>query len=418
MKNFLRRLNPFAATLRDPTDEMWRALLGKLASSAGVTVTPLSACGVATVYACVNRHAGSIASVPLEVMRRTADTVTKATDLPLYDLLHNEPNDEMSSVDFRRTLQSQLTLRNAAYAAIVRDGFGQPVELHPIDNKDIYPDRNAARQLVYVLDGKTVAKENILHLRRGPMCNGIVAPDLMSVVRDVIGLAIVLQDNAAKFFANGSRPGAVLETPNALSDRAFKRVKESFEKVHRGTDKAYAIAILEEGLKYVAQRTDNTDSQFVESRKQQDIAICQALDMQPHKVGLLDRATFSNIEQQSIEYVMDGVLPNALIWESTLNRMLLTPEQRRAGYYVKFNLAGLLRGDLKSRYEAYALGRMWGWLSANDVRVLEELNPISGGDDYLYPANQNIVGQPPAAGQTAGATARLLPAGRTPEPAT
>lgn len=411
--NWLKRFNPFAAsTLSNPSDELLQALLAGLSTAAGVTVTPVTALGVSTVFACINRIAGSLSSVPLELYISDGKNTKKAINHPVYRLVHDQPNEDMSSVDLRWCLQPQLSLRNNSYCVIVRNGLNEIVKLLPVGASDQVMLRRTNGSLFYDINGVAFRSDQVLHLRCRST-NGIQGDDTLRAVRDVIALAMVLQENAAKFFGNGSRPGAILESPNQLSDKAAKRLKESFEKIHKGDP--YQVAVLEEGLKYVVQRTDNTDSQMVESRKQQDIAICQAFGVPPHKVGLLDKATFSNIEQQSIEYVTDTLLPICTTWEAALKMKLLTPQEQKTMYF-KFNLAGLLRGDMVSRFNAYSVARNGGWMSANDVLELEERNPLEeGGDDYWRPANMLIVGEPvpqPAAGAPAVGTppkAEIIP---------
>jgi HK97 family phage portal protein len=205
-------------------------------------------------------------------------------------------------------------------------------------------------------------------------------------VRECIALAIALQDNAAKFFGNGSRPGGVLEHPAALSEEAQERLRKQFEDQVGGKN-LYRMMVLEEGLKYVAQRSENKDSQFDESRVAQDLNICRVFGVPPHKIGILNSQPRANVEQDNLSFIMDTVRPICVRWEQTLNVKLFTGEERDQGYYVRFDLNAILRGDMKSRYDAMAVGRQWGWLSANDCRELEELEPIEGGDIYLQPLN-------------------------------
>lgn len=390
--NWLKRLNPFASsTLSNPSDELMQALLAGLSTAAGVNVTPLTAMGVSTVFACINRISGSLASVPLELYITNGKNTNKAVKHPVYRLIHDQPNDEMTSVDLRWCMQPKLTLRNNSYAIIVRNGLNEIVKILPVSASSSVQLRRTNGVLYYDIDGVQYSAYQVLHLR-GRSSNGLQGDDTLMAIRDVIGLAMALQENAAKFFGNGSRPGAILESPNQLSDKAAKRLKESFEKIHKGDP--YQIAVLEEGLKYVVQRTDNTDSQMVESRKLQDTAICQAFGVPPHKVGLLDKATFSNIEQQSIEYVTDTLLPICTTWEAALKQKLLTPDEQKTMYF-KFNLNGLLRGDMASRFTAYSIARQNGWMSADDILELEERNPLKeGGDEYWRPVNMAVVGEP------------------------
>lgn len=398
--NWLTKLNPWrnAATLGTPDQWLIDAILGGLSSAAGVTVTPIKALGVSTVFACVNRVGQSIATIPLKLYRNLPEGGrVEAREHPLFSLLHDSPNPEMTSGDFRRAVQSHLTLRSNGYAYIVRDGRGQVAELWPIDYADVQVRRNVlTKELEYLVRGEATSAEKILHLR-GMTVNGAVGLDNVTTARDTIALAIALQDNASKFFANGSRPGSILEHPGVLGDDAAKRLRESFERLYKGNENAYKVAVLEEGLKFVSNRTDNKDSQFLESKKQQALEICQVFGIPPHKVGILDNATFSNIEHQNIEYVQDTLLSNCSTWEQSLNMKLLTPAERRV-YSFGFVLEGLLRGDTKTRYEGYAIARNWGWLNADEIRAYENMNPLPGGKGkiYLQPLNMVEAGKPPA----------------------
>lgn len=399
---WLNRINPFrngTATLANPDQWLVDAILGGMSSAAGVTVTPLKALGVSTVFACVNRVSQSVATIPLKLYRSLpGGGRVEATEHPLFSLLHDSPNPEMTSGDFRRAVQSHLSLRNNGYALIVRNGLGQVSELWPIDYADIQLRRNVTTQsLEYLVQGKPVSADRILHLRSMTV-NGLVGLDTVSTARDTIALAIALQDNASKFFANGSRPGSILEHPGVLGDEAAKRLRESFERLYKGSENAYKVAVLEEGLKFVSNRTDNKDSQFLESKKQQALDICQLFGLPPHKVGILDNATFSNIEHQNIEYVQDTLLSACAVWEQTLNMKLLNEVERRT-FSFGFVLDGLLRGDIKTRYEAYAIARNWGWLSADEIRGYENMNPLPDGKGkvYLQPLNMMEAGAPPPA---------------------
>lgn len=395
MLRFLEKLLPRNSTLKEPEQWFLDWLTGSMSQAAGVAVTPLTVLGVPTVFACCNRIAGSISSVPLEIYRRTAQGKERATDHPLYQVLHNAPNAEMSSVDFRRSMQFQLSLRRKAYAVIERDGMGRVRSLTPADPSTVVMRRDpVTKALYYEIDRERYEAHQVLYLR-GTTSQGLTALDPLSLARDAIGLAIVLQDNSARFFSNGSRPGAILSHPNRLTTEVAERIRTSFERLYKGSKNSYRVAVLEEGMQYIAQRHTNADSQMVEQRKHQDIQICQVFEVPPHKVGILDKATFSNIEHQAIEYVTDTVLPQARIWEQSMNRMLFSPREQQE-YFVELNLEGLIRGDIKTRYEAYALGRNWGWFNVDEIRARENLNPLPEGKGqiYLQPLNMQEAGSP------------------------
>jgi len=379
--------------LQSPEKWLIEALLGNLKTSAGVNVTPLKAMGVSTVYACVNRISGTVASLPLKLYRRDGKSKVVAMDHPMYSLLHDSPNPDMTSFDFRQAMQGNLSLRKNAVAIIVRNGLGEISELIPVDPADLEIRRGSEKRIEYWIENKLYDSSRVLHLK-GFSMNGVVGMDLIYSVREVIGLAIALQDNAARFFGNSSRPGAILEHPRQLSKEAAERLRDSFERIYKGNNNAHKTAVLEEGLKYVAQRQSNVDSQFIESRKHQDIAITQVFGVPPHKVGILDKATFSNIEEQNIEYVTDTVLPQLRIWEQVLNQKLLSNKERKS-FFFEFSVDGLLRGDFLKRMQGYAIGRQWGWLNADEIREKENMNPLPDdkGQIYLEPLNMTPAGE-------------------------
>lgn len=382
--------NPSAQT---SVESIWiQQLLSGLQSSSGMHVTPLRAMGVATVFACVNKLASTISTLPLSLYRRTPDgNKIPAHDHPLHDILHMSPNERMTSVDFRLAMEGHRALRGNAYAVINRNDRGEVISIMPVLPEDVQ-DSNG---YTYQFSGETYDYTRVIHLN-GITRDGIFGMDILRTVHDVLGLAIALDENASKFFRNGSRPGGVLEHPGRLSEAAYARLRKDMEGRHAGVENAYRMMILEEGLKFQNSRSDNTDSQFDESRARQDKAIARIFGVPPHKLALVDSMPRANVEQENLSWVVDTIRPICVAWEQQLNLKLLSKEERRT-HYIKFNLQGLLRGDMKTRYDSYALGRQWGWLSVNEIRRLEDLNDIGDdGDVYLQPLNMVPLGAPPA----------------------
>lgn len=360
---------------------------GKTAS--GVSVTPDRAAQLITVYACVSIISSTLATLPLSVYRRTADGKVPAPDHPLQRLLHDEPNPMQSSVQFREYLQSQLLLHGNAYAEIEFDGARRPVALWPLpsrlvtvtletDGKQRYrvfdfqlPDGRRER----LIDGE------ILHVP-GLSFDGVVGKSPIQLARQAVGLALAAEEYGARLFANGITAGGVLEVPNALSDTAFARLQAAME-ARRGLSHAHREMILEEGTKWKQVSINPEDAQFLETRKFQRSEIAALFRVPPHMIGDLEKSSFSNIEQQSLEFEKHTMRQWIVRWEQEINRTLF----RGQDYFAHFNVDGLLRGDIRTRNEAYALGRQWGWLSVNDIRRLEDMNPVDGGDDYLVPLN-------------------------------
>lgn len=382
-------------TLASPAEWLVRELLRSMAKS-GVNVTPLRALGVSTVFSCVNAISRSVSTFPLKLHRRTPDgRTTEARDHPLYALLSEEPNEEMTSASMVRAVQANATLRNAGYALIVRNGLGEVTEIYPIEPADIRVTRNTAtKRLEYELEGKKIDQSSLLCVV-GLTFNGVLPPDMLSIARECVGLAIALQDNASVFFGNGSRPGGVLEHPASLSDEAQERLRKQIEEKHKGTDKAYQFLILEEGLKLSTQREENNTAQFLESRVYQDKAIARHFGIQQHKVGILDNAHFNNVEQENINYVTDTMLPWVVQWEQELNRKLLTKAERAYGLFFRLHVDGLLRGDSKTRSESLQIQRRMGIINQNEWRRLEDLDPVPGGDVYLVDQALQPVGSTP-----------------------
>lgn len=360
-------------------------------SNAGVNVNEYNAMQVSAVYACVRVLSETIASLPLPLYRRLERGKEKATYHPLYFLLHDMPNPDMTSFTFRETLMSHLLLWGNAYAQVIRNGKGNISELWPL-----LPDRMSVErdlisgQLVYKYskDGQQILlkQEEVLHIP-GLGFDGIKGYSPIHMAREAIGLALATEEFGSRFFANGARPGGVLEHPGVVKDP--EKLRKSWEEVYKGVKNSHKIAVLEEGMKYHEIGIPPEDAQFLETRKFQLNEICRIFRVPPHLVGDLERATFSNIEHQSIEFVVHTVRPWLVRWEQAITKCLLREGERKI-YFPKFTVDGLLRGDFKARMEGYAIGRQNGWLSANDIRELEDMNPIpeeQGGDIYLVNGN-------------------------------
>lgn len=385
---------------KDIEDHWIHNLLLGAGSSSGINVTPKSALGVSTVYACVDVLASAVGSLPVQLYRKQADGSRELdTAHPIYELVHNCPNEEMTSLDFRQSMQAQLSLRKNAYAQIVRAQVDNRVlAIFPIETSDVTPRRDRLTGQIYyeVANGKgtkVLEADEVLHLR-GASFDGICAPDMMHTVKNVIGLALALDQNAAAFFKNNSQPGGFLRHPSKLSKEAAERLIDQFSSTTSGAS-AYRLKLLEEGLEYVSSRTKNTESQMDESRDRQAKEIARLFRVPGHKVGIVGNQPRANVEQENLSFVIDTLLPILVNWEQALGQKLLTPAERAQGYYFEFNIAGMLRGSLKERYDAYAVARNWGWLSVNEIRRLENMNPIGDqGDVYLQPLNMQAAGTP------------------------
>ena len=386
---FLSRLFPSRAS---PKNSFWGSPYSFFfgSSSSGKAVNERTALQTTAVYACVRILAETIASLPLHTYRYSPGGKEKAQDHPLYYLLHSEPNPEMTSFVFRETLMGHLLLWGNAYAQIIRDGRGRVLGLYPLLPSKMLVSRTDQGILFYQYekDGRIyfLPDTDVLHIP-GLGFDGLVGYSPVAMAKNAIGMAIATEEYGAKFFANGASPGGVLEHPGVVKDPG--KIRESWNAVYQGSGNAHRVAVLEEGMKFQPIGIPPEQAQFLETRKYQLNEIARIFRIPPHMIGDLEKSSFSNIEQQSLEFVMYTLDPWVIRWEQAISRALFSGGEKRQ-YFVKFNVDGLLRGDYQSRMNGYAVGRQNGWLSANDIRELENLNRISselGGDLYLVNGN-------------------------------
>lgn len=375
-------------------DAGYSFLFGRTTS--GKPVNERTAMQTTAVYACVRILAEAIASLPLHVYEYQDNGGKKLVhDHPLYYLLHDEPNPEMTSFVFRETLMSHLLIWGNAYAQIIRDGAGRVLGLYPLlpDKMEVQRDdrgniyyvysRNSDENPMFKEYGNIKLKaEDVLHIP-GLGFDGLIGYSPIAMAKNAVGMTLACEEYGASFFANGANPGGVLEHPGVLKDPS--KVRESWNSVYRGVNNAHKIAVLEEGMKYQQIGIPPEEAQFLETRKFQINEIARLYRIPPHMVGDLDKSSFSNIEQQSLEFVKYTLDPWVIRWEQSLQRSLLLPGEK-GKYFIKLNVDGLLRGDYQSRMNGYAVGRQNGWFSANDIREMENMNPIpdeEGGNLYL-----------------------------------
>ena len=375
-------------------DAGYSFLFGRTTS--GKPVNERTAMQTTAVYACVRILAEAVASLPLHVYEYQDDGGKKLVhDHPLYYLLHDEPTPEMTSFVFRETLMSHLLIWGNAYAQIIRDGAGRVLGLYPLlpDKMDVQRDdrgniyyvysRNSDENPMFKEYGDIRLKaEDVLHIP-GLGFDGLIGYSPIAMAKNAVGMTLACEEYGASFFANGANPGGILEHPGVLKDPS--KVRESWNSVYRGVNNAHKIAVLEEGMKYQQIGIPPEEAQFLETRKFQINEIARLYRIPPHMVGDLDKSSFSNIEQQSLEFVKYTLDPWVIRWEQSLQRSLLLPGEK-GKYFIKLNVDGLLRGDYQSRMNGYAVGRQNGWFSANDIREMENMNPIpdeQGGNLYL-----------------------------------
>lgn len=368
-------------------------------STSGKRVNERTAMQMTAVYSCVRILSEAVAGLPLHLYKYTGEGgKEKAVDHPLYFLLHDEPNPEMTSFIFRETLMTHLLLWGNAYAQIIRNGRGEVVALYPLMPDRMSVERDEEGKLYYeyyvssdeaknLKEGTVkLSPADVLHVP-GLGFDGLVGYSPIAMAKNSIGMAIACEEYGAKFFANGAQPSGVLEHPGTIKDPS--KVRESWTQTFGGSQNANKVAVLEEGMKYTPISISPEQAQFLETRKFQIDEIARIFRIPPHMVGDLDKSSFSNIEQQSLEFVTYTLDPWICRWEQSIVRSLLTPQEKKE-MFVKFNVDGLLRGDYQSRMQGYAIGRQNGWMSANDIRELENLDRIpaeEGGDLYLINGN-------------------------------
>ena len=367
------------------------------ASSSGRRVTERTAMQMTAVYSCVRILSETLASLPLHIFESSETNSRKATKHPLYKLLHDEPNPEMTSFIFRETLMTHLLLWGNAYAQIIRNGKGEVLALYPLMPDRMRVDRDEYGQLYYeymLSDSDANAKESgavrlstqdILHIP-GLGFDGLVGYSPIAMAKNAIGMAIATEEYGAAFFANGATPSGILTHPGVIKNP--EAMRESWSKGFGGRN-SHKVAILEEGMNYTPISIAPNEAQFLETRKFQLNEIARIFRVPPHMVGDLEKLSFSNIEQQSLEFVKYTLDPWVSRFEQAMTRRLLTDDEKKK-YYIKFNVDGLMRGDYQSRMNGYATARQNGWMSANDIRALENLDLISdeeGGNLYLINGN-------------------------------
>jgi HK97 family phage portal protein len=340
-----------------------------------------------------------VASLPIHVYRYTDTGKERVYDHPLYYLLHDEPNPEMTSFVFRETLMSHLLIWGNAYAQVIRDGSGRVLSLYPLLPDKMEVDRDEHGRLFYTYTRNTdenpnfseygrvrLQPEDVLHIP-GLGFDGLVGYSPIAMAKNAVGMTLACEEYGASFFENGATPGGVLEHPGVLKDPA--KVRESWHAAYGGSRNAGKVAVLEEGLKYQQIGIPPEEAQFLETRKFQIDEIARLYRIPPHMVGDLDKSSFSNIEQQSLEFVKYTLDPWVIRWEQSIQKALFLPQEKKE-YFVKMNVDGLLRGDYESRMKGYSIGIQNGFMCPNDIRRLESMDLIpveEGGEFFLTNGN-------------------------------
>lgn len=387
-------------------------------SAAGVHVSPEKSLQIGAVYSCVRLLAETGSMLPVGVYRATDGGRAQVTDHPLVPLITDQPNPTLDSAEFFRLLLSWQLLRGNAYAYVQRNRAGDPVALWPIAPTSVEPRRREGGRLVYAVTlaedeyapiterGGLVLDENMLHYRALGL--GMEGLSPVGLARQSVGTAWAAANYIGGFFERDASPGGIISVPEELSDPAYERLEQQWRDLHEGFDRSHRLAILEGGGKWEKVSLSPADAAFIDTHKLTRSDIAGIYGVPPHMIGDVEKSTSwgSGIEQQSLGYVLYALTPWLVRLEKVTARLRTRGDR---GLYVKFNVDGLLRGDIQSRYTAYAQGRQWGWLSANDVRRAEDEDPIDDGDTYLSPSNMIPAGSVTAPEQRDARTAVPAP---------
>ena len=384
---FGRILSAFRSSPNNPSTSLanpasW--MFDGSASKTGIAITEDSAMRLSAVFGAVRVISETIASLPWMVKQDFEGSTRNAASHPINQLIHS-PNGMMTDFNFRESCQAHLCLHGNAYIAIKRNEAGQPVSLIPV-----HPDRVKVKvykdEKFYTIDdGKeTFDDTEMIHIV-GLSFDGIVGKSVIEAARESIGLGLAADQFGGSFFGNGANVNTVLTHPGRLSDDAYKRLMASWQRRYAGLDNAHKTAILEEGMNLTKVSISPSESQFLETRQFGVVDIARFFRIPLAYLGSLENSsTRANIEEQGIQFQRNTILPWVKRWEAEFNRKLFPNGNE---YYIRFNMDGLLRGDISSRYSSYATARQWGWLSVNDIRKFEGLDNIDNGDTYLQPLN-------------------------------
>ena len=361
-----------------------------------ITVNNLSAMRLAAVYACIYVLSSSIAQLPLGVMRKQGDTIEAAKDHPAYWLLHDEPNVWQTSYKWRETKQAHVLGWGNGYTQIIRSNRGELRELvsrYPWET-DLVKNGNRWIYTNYDEDGaRAIQLEDMIHVR----ALGTSFRKGKSLIRqhaESIGLGLAAQRYGKEFFEGGGRPTGIVGVKTQLQKDSWERLKDAWkESVARLRSSENKTLMLPADLDYKSITVPPEDAQFLETRKFNRSEIAGIFNVPAHMINDLEKATFSNISEQAIQFVRHTIMPWVKNWEEGINRRVFTRSERAAGYYVKFNLAGLLRGTPTERAEFYYRGITDGWMDRNEVRALEDMNPRDGLSEMLMSVNAQPLSQ-------------------------
>lgn len=384
-------------TLTDPDSGFWRGLIGSCRNSAGVRVTPETALGVPVLQNCVTLLAETIGQLPLDLFRRQGQGQREsATSHPLYDVLRYQPNGFQTPFELRECEQMALGLRGNSFTFMERREDGNIAALWPLMNDKVIVRKGGDLLPYYQVGSGDPLPMRMIHHKRWVTSNHYVGLSPVELHAETVGLAQAIRDYTGKSFANGVSVSGVIERPReatAIKDQAsIDRILDQWGQKYSGPDNAKKVAMLQEGMTFKPISMTNVDAEIVSLLKLSGSDIARMYKIPLPMINDLEKANYNSIEQLLIQFVVFGLLPWVKRHEQAMMRDFLLPKDRR-NYFIEFNLSGLLRGDQATRYGAYAIGRQWGWLSVNDIRRLENMPPVQGGDIYLQPLNMVDAGK-------------------------
>jgi HK97 family phage portal protein len=391
--------NPFpfraAASTPGPDSDYWYQGYG-MTSKAGTNISADTAMNISAVFACVRVIAETVGMLPLNFYRRLERGKEKVADDTLYQLVSKKPNPWQTSLEWREMTVAHMALRGKGYSRILRDGMGDPrmlLPLHPDRMQKVEFDTDSLGMIYEYVDENGMTQSytdrDVLHFK-GLSTDGVDGLSVVGAARESMGLAMATESYGARFFSQNATPRIALKQPpppaKSMSPEAKERLTKAWRKAYAGLDSSHGVAVLESGMDVAQLGISNEDSQFLETRKFQVNDIARWFRMPPHMIQDLERATFDNIEHQSIDFVVHTMMPWFRRFESALDAQII-PDRQSRDHFFEFLVDALLRGDAKTRSEVYKTSIVTGWMTRNEAREKENMNPLEGLDEVLTPMN-------------------------------
>lgn len=382
-----------------PTSDFWYTAINAIQSLAGVPVTPATVLRIAVALACVRVISETIGTLPIKSYRKFGKSREEEDQTDIARIFSHGPNNLITMCDYVEKMVAEILLRGNHYSIIKGKKGVEITELEPVEPEDFVSMAikiiSGRKYLTYYFrdpvtrEVRGYLSDEVLHVK-GLQCNAspYCGTSVISHAADTFGTALAAERYAASTFKNQGMPAGILEYPEGLDEDEVKNIIDSWQRIYGGSENAGKIAILEHGMKYQKIGLSPQDTQLLETRKFSGVLLCGMFRVPPHKVAIMDKATWGNIEHQNIEFSTDCIRPMTVKIEQAIKVKLygfLALDSSK--FYSRFNTEALLRGDIKTRYSSYAIGRQWGWLSSNEIREKEDMNPIEDGDIYLTPLN-------------------------------